>query len=340
MIAPNEHHAQLPLTQNARRTIARARQTLIDILQQKDDRFMVIAGPCSIHNPESALSYAKQLARKSKEHQDTLCIVMRAYIEKSRTALGWKGLLNDPELNNTFSIEKGLTIARSLLIAINELGVPTAAEIVNPLTAPYFLDTMSWVAIGARTTESQLHRELASQLAIPVGFKNTTSGNIQAAIDAIETAAHSHHFLGLNEQGKISIQQSRGNPYAHLVLRGAHHHSNYDSQTIALTTQKLRELSLISRVLIDCSHGNSQKNPEQQKNVVHTLAHRIEHHDDSILGVMLESHLIAGKQLWSPQTTLLKEQSITDACIGWNDTEILLDALSAAVQKRRAIVIE
>lgn len=340
MITPKELLTELPITPQCLTTITRARQEIVDILHKKDDRLVVIVGPCSIHDTNSALLYAEKLRKKIDAHRDTLCIVMRAYIEKSRTAIGWKGLVNDPSLNDTFSIKEGLHIARSTLLAINELQVPVAAEMVSPFTAPYFVDLLSWAAIGARTTESQLHRELASDLPLPVGFKNNTSGDVQVAIDAITTAKQSHHFLGLNDYGNIAIRKSSGNKNCHVVLRGSHRQSNYDIPTIQNTIKSLKKARLTPRIMIDCSHDNSQKNHLVQLHVLHILAKRIEQNDQTFFGVMIESHLKAGKQRWTPHQSLIDGQSITDACLGWEDTEVALGQLSIVVQKRRKNVLD
>ena len=321
--------------QNVTHTVANARQELRDILDQKDDRLIVIVGPCSIHHPQAALQYAKKLNDKKQEYRNTLYIIMRSYVEKSRTAIGWKGLINDPDLNNTFDIQKGLQQARQLLSAINALGMPVASEMVNPLVEPYLSDLISWAAIGARTTESQPHRELASHLSMPVGFKNNTSGNIQVAIDAVETAKQAHYFLHPTQSGEIDFIKSQGNPHAHVVLRGSHQEPNYDLQTLLKTNQLLKKRNLISQVIVDCSHGNSQKNYWQQITVVNELAKRISTGDKMICGVMLESYLTAGKQAWNPNQTPSHDQSITDACLGWAETESILETLSNAVASKR-----
>lgn len=337
LITPKELSVSLPITQKSAAVVAKTREQLMHIMDQRDDRLAVIVGPCSIHHPESAFRYAQQLKTQIEKHKDTLCIVMRTYIEKARTSIGWKGFMNDPDLNNTFHIEKGLRAARKLLLDINDIDVPTATEILNPFTAAYFSDVTSWSVVGARTTESQIHRELASDLPMPIGFKNNTSGDIQVAIDAVQTACQSHHYLGLDLSGKMIIVKSRGNPYAHVVLRGSNTQSNYHHATIHQTVSSLAQLNLINRVLIDCSHGNSQKNHLQQITVVNTLAEQIKQGDQSIFGVMLESHLMAGKQAWIPTKVMHSDQSITDACIGWSDTEAALNTLSEAVRIQRGI---
>ncbi|HLB56948.1 MAG TPA: 3-deoxy-7-phosphoheptulonate synthase [Coxiellaceae bacterium] len=331
LITPEALQTALSITQKSATTVASVREQVMRVLDGKDNRLVVIVGPCSIHHPESALRYAKKLKTQIDKHKKTLCIIMRAYIEKARTSIGWKGFINDPDLNNTFNIEKGLNHARKLLIAINELGVPTGIEILNPFTAAYFADLASWSVVGARTTESQMHREFVSGLPMPVGFKNNTNGDVQVAIDAAQTARQSHHYLGLDLSGKIAILQSHGNPYAHIVLRGSQTESNYDTNTIQRTVSSLTQLNLINRVLIDCSHGNSRKNYAEQMNVIHELSARIKNGDKNIFGVMIESHLTAGKQAWTPNQVMRGDQSVTDGCIGWDQTEMALDQLSCAM---------
>ncbi|MCX7124959.1 MAG: 3-deoxy-7-phosphoheptulonate synthase [Gammaproteobacteria bacterium] len=331
LFTPEELQLQLPIPQKTTTMIAHKRQQLFDIMTGKDDRLVVIIGPCSIHNSESALIYAKKLQTQIKKHEKTLCIIMRTYLEKSRTSVGWKGLINDPDLNLTFDITKGLHLARSLLLEINALGVPTATEIVNPFTVGYFSDLNSWSAIGARTTESQIHRELASNLSMPIGFKNNTNGDIQVAIDAVQSALQPQHFLGLDLSGKNVILKSQGNPHCHVVLRGSKYQCNYDEETINLTVAKLNKLNLINRVMVDCSHGNSQKNHRQQMSVIESIAKSRKNGDKNCFGVMIESHLTAGKQNWIPDSPVSADQSITDACIGWAETEMALEILSDAV---------
>ena len=331
-ITPEQLHNTLPITDRCAHRVHEARQEIIDILNKKNNRLLVIVGPCSIHNTESALIYAKKLQTQIEKHKKTLCIVMRTYIEKARTTIGWKGFINDPDLNNSFHIKKGLYEARKLLLSINALGVPTATELLNPFTIPYFSDLLSWAAVGARTTESQIHRELASYLSIPIGFKNNTQGDIQTAIDGVQTAHQAHHFLGMKNTGEIAILQSTGNPYSHVVLRGSQHHSNYDEKIIKKTIRHLNRLNLNNRILIDCSHGNNQKNYRHQLKIIDELSQRLMQGNHDFFGMMLESHLMPGKQVWSPCITATSEHSITDACIGWRDTEIALDILSQAVQ--------
>ena len=340
LITPQELHTTLPRSQKSADTVTKTREQLISILNKQDDRLVVIVGPCSIHDPDSALRYAKKLRAEIQKHHGTLCIIMRAYLEKARTSTGWKGFVNDPHLNLTFEIQKGLHTARSLLLAINELGVPAGTEILNPFIASYFSDLTSWAAIGARTTESQVHREFAASLPMPVGFKNNTNGDIQVAIDAIQTAIQPHHFLGVGISGKITVMESPGNPHCHVVLRGSQHNTNYDDDSIDRTIAALNHCILINQVMIDCSHGNTQKEYRQQLSVIDTLSTRIAKGDRKLLGVMLESHLIEGKQPWIPDQVMSGDQSITDPCIGWEHTEIALNQLSHAVLIRRKNMLD
>lgn len=332
LITPQNLHAALPISPKNIETVMCAREQIKKILQGESQRLVVIVGPCSIHDTQSAYEYAEKLQKKIKQYQSTLCIIMRTYFEKARTITGWKGFIYDPDLNSTHNIEKGLHQARSLLLAINKLTVPVATEIVNPLTAPYFSDLLSWVVIGARTTESQIHRELASDLSIPVGFKNNTNGDIHAAIHAVQTAQQPHHFFNINMHGKIAVTKSLGNPYCHIVLRGSQQQSNYDDQIIQQTITTLKALRLTPRIMVDCSHGNSQKNHARQMIALRSVIHSIRTTPESIFGVMLESHLVAGRQTWVPNQPLRYGQSITDACMGWEETEIALERLHEVMQ--------
>lgn len=337
IITPLKLQTQHPITEKIERQVAQTRRAIKNILMGHDDRMVVIVGPCSLHNRDSALEYARKLQTQIERHQKNLVIVMRAYIEKARTSVGWKGLINDPALNNSCQIEKGLTQARTLLLAINDFSVPTASEILNPFTYHYFADLTSWSAVGARTTESQIHREIASSLLMPVGFKNNTQGDVQVAIDGVHTARQSHYFLGMENSGVMDIMKSNGNPYCHVILRGSHHHSNYDFNSIQKTTTALTQLNHYPRVMIDCSHGNSQKNHLKQWDVLNEIAHRLENGDRRCFGLMIESHLVAGRQAWNPNVLPQSDQSITDACIGWDETATMLETISLAVQKRREL---
>lgn len=332
LLTPCQLHQKLPITEAACHTVAKTRNDLKRILQGSDHRLVVIIGPCSIHDTESAYEYALKLQKQIARYQQSLCIIMRTYFEKARTSLGWKGFINDPALNNGFDINQGLRTARHLLLRINALGVPAGAEIINPLTVPYFSDLFSWAAIGARTAESQLHRELASYLPMPVGFKNSTSGDIQVAIDAVQAAEKPHHFLHIDTAGKMVIAKTAGNPDCHIILRGSHYKINYDNQTIDQAIASLNHCNLINRVMVDCSHGNSRKNPSNQLLAIRQLGNQIASGDTRIFGIMSESHLMSGKQTWIPGQPLQYGQSITDACIGWSDTEAILYELNEAVQ--------
>lgn len=335
LITPGTLHQKLPITSGCLELVQKTRHDIARILSKEDDRLVVVVGPCSIHNTDSALEYAKKLRVCIEKYQDSLCIVMRAYLEKARTSIGWKGFINDPQLNLTFDIEAGLTAGRSLLLNINALGVPTGTEILNPYITPYFSDIISWAAIGARTTESQVHRELAASLPIPIGFKNNTAGDIQAAIDGVRTAMEPHTFLGLSPEGNITVVRSSGNAHCHVVLRGSHQKTNYDAKTVSDTAEALNTFHPGNRIMIDCSHGNSQKNHEEQLNVVQALSNRIKTGSHDFFGIMLESHLIAGKQLCQHNYPIQPDQSITDPCIGWEETEHALSMLSEAVLTRR-----
>lgn len=335
LITPDILHTKLPITSGCLTLVQKTREDIARILSKEDDRLVVIVGPCSIHNTESALKYAKKLKSCIDKYQSSLCIIMRAYLEKARTSIGWKGFINDPHVNLTFDIEAGLIAGRSLLLNINALSVPTGTEILNPYLTPYFSDVISWAAIGARTTESQIHRELAASLPIPIGFKNNTAGDIQAAIDGVRTAMEPHTFLGLSPAGNITVVQASGNPHCHVVLRGSHQKTNYDAKTVHDTAEALNAFQQGNRIMIDCSHGNSQKNHLEQLNVVQALAERIKTGSHDFFGIMLESHLTAGKQICQHNHPIQPDQSITDPCIGWEETEHALSLLSEAVLARR-----
>jgi 3-deoxy-7-phosphoheptulonate synthase len=337
---------ELPLTQTAFETIDQARREIEHIIQGRDDRLLVVVGPCSIHDTRAALDYARRLKAYADEAQSDLKIVMRVYFEKPRTTVGWKGLINDPDLDGSFKINKGLRIARELLLAINDLGVPCGCEFLDTISPQFIGDLVSWGAIGARTTESQIHRELASGLSVPVGFKNGTDGSVQIAIDAIKAARESHHFLSVTKQGLSAIVCTAGNPACHVILRGAVKGPNYSKKDVADVAVTLKKASLNSRLMIDCSHGNSEKQHRRQRDVAECLAQQMEGAADTdstaqhICGVMIESHLVEGRQNISDSTGpngqgLVYGKSITDACLGWEDTVQVLDRLRVAVQARR-----
>jgi 3-deoxy-7-phosphoheptulonate synthase len=318
--------------------IGSTRSSVRHILHGKDDRLLVVIGPCSIHDTKAALDYATRLKEQRKHFADTLEVVMRVYFEKPRTTVGWKGLINDPYLDESYRIHEGLRIARQLLQEINQLGMPAASEFLDTISGQYIGDLISWGAIGARTTESQVHRELASGLSAPIGFKNGTDGSIRIAIDAILAAQHPHHFLGVHKNGQVAIVETKGNKDCHLILRGGQK-PNYDAASIAAACREIEAAKLDSRLMIDCSHANSGKQHQKQLEVASDLATQIADGNRNIVGVMVESHLQAGSQKFTPgkddPTKLEYGKSITDACLGWDDSVQLLKSLSAAVKQRR-----
>ncbi len=334
MMPPDELMSDLPITEHAAEIIHQARQGVYDIFDGKDDRLVVIIGPCSIHDTKAALEYAGRLKSLMDELKDDLLIIMRVYFEKPRTTIGWKGLINDPELNNSFRINKGVRMARELLINLAEMGIPAGHEYLDLISPQYISDLVSWGAIGARTTESQGHRELASGLSCPVGFKNGTDGQIQIAIDAIGAAKNSHYFMSVTLQGHSAIFVTTGNPYAHVILRGGSR-PNYDRVSVDEATEMLEESGLNARLLVDCSHANSRKKFKKQVEVCRDIVHQIKTGQDNIFGVMIESHLVEGRQDYVEGGELTYGQSITDACIGWDDSETLLRELAEAVREKR-----
>ena len=319
--------------------IADTRRTIHDIIQGKDDRLLVVIGPCSIHDPEAALDYARRLQPLREQFADTLEIVMRVYFEKPRTTVGWKGLINDPYLDESFKIDEGLRMARHLLLEINRLGVPAASEFLDVVSPQYIGDLISWGAIGARTTESQVHRELASGLSAPIGFKNGTDGNIKIATDAIQAAARPHHFLSVHKNGQVAIVETAGNPDCHVILRGGKA-PNYDAESVAAACKDLEAAKLHPSLMVDFSHANSSKQHERQVVVAKDIAEQVSGGSHKVFGVMVESHLCAGAQKFTPgkddPAKLAYGQSITDACIGWDDSAQVLQILSDAVKARRA----
>ena len=319
--------------------ISATRQSIHNIMAGQDDRMLVIIGPCSIHDPVAALEYARKLKAVRTQYADTLEIVMRVYFEKPRTTVGWKGLINDPYLDETFRIDEGLRIARQLLIEINRLGLPAGSEFLDVISPQYLGDLISWGAIGARTTESQVHRELASGLSAPIGFKNGTDGNIKIATDAIQAAAGGHHFLSVHKNGQVAIVQTNGNPDCHVILRGGKA-PNYDAASVAAACQDLVAAKLPATLMVDCSHANSSKKHEKQLEVARDIASQVAAGSTSVFGVMVESHLNAGAQKFTPgkddAAQLEYGKSITDACLGWDDSLASLAVLSDAVKARRA----
>jgi 3-deoxy-7-phosphoheptulonate synthase len=315
--------------------IEQTRHHVQQILRGQSDRLLVVIGPCSIHDPEAAEEYARRLAEQRVAFQDDLEIVMRVYFEKPRTTVGWKGLINDPYLNGTFRINEGLRIARDLLLRIHHLGVPAASEFLDTISPQYIADLISWGAIGARTAESQVHRELASGLSAPIGFKNGTDGDIKMAVDAIVAAAHRHNFLSIHKNGQVAIVRTRGNPDCHLILRGGLI-PNYDRESIAAACAALAAAGLPERVMVDCSHANSGKQFLRQLVVTETVGQQIAEGESRIIGVMVESHLESGRQDLVPGQSLRFGQSITDACLGWEDSVTLLGSLAEQVRRRRS----
>ncbi|KOO08969.1 3-deoxy-7-phosphoheptulonate synthase AroG [Vibrio hepatarius] len=325
---------KFPATETASSTTFRSRQAISDILNGKDDRLLVIIGPCSIHDPEAAIEYGKRLKVLRDELGDRLEVVMRVYFEKPRTTVGWKGLINDPYLNDTFKINDGLRLGRKLLLDLTDMGLPTASEFLDMITPQYVADLISWGAIGARTTESQVHRELASGLSCPVGFKNGTDGNIKIASDAIRSAGASHHFLSVTKYGHSAIVETAGNPDCHIILRGGKE-PNYSAQHVQAIKSELEGSGLPQKVMIDFSHANSSKQYQRQMLVAEDVAGQIANGEDAVFGVMIESHLVEGRQDLVDGVAPTYGQSITDACIGWDDTEKVLRQLAGAVETRR-----
>jgi 3-deoxy-7-phosphoheptulonate synthase len=327
---------EIPLTEKATAVVENGRAQSEAILNGTDDRLIVVVGPCSIHDPKAAIEYAEQLLPLAEKYQADLQVIMRVYFEKPRTVVGWKGLINDPGIDGSFQINSGLRIGRKLLVDICELGIPTGAEFLDTIIPQFIADAIAWSAIGARTTESQVHRELASGLSMPVGFKNGTSGNVQIAIDAVRSAAQPHWFPSVTKQGMTAIFQTTGNPSAHLILRGGNRTGpNYEAKDVESILEQLAAVDLPQKLIVDCSHGNSNKDYTRQTIVANTLAEQISAGQQGIAGVMLESHLVAGRQNYDVSGDNTYGQSITDECIDMPATEAILDALAQAVQARR-----
>jgi 3-deoxy-7-phosphoheptulonate synthase len=340
MPTPAEVHAAAPLTPAAAHTVDIGRATLRAILERRDPRPFVVVGPCSIHDPVAALDYAQRLRALAAEVEPQLFVVMRVYFEKPRTSTGWKGYVNDPRMDDSFHIEEGIGAARRLLVALAELGLPTGSEALDPLSPQYLADLISWYAIGARTTESQTHREMASGLSTPVGFKNGTDGGLDVAVNAIQSAAHPHSFLGINAEGRTAIVRTRGNAYGHLVLRGGGGRPNYDTVSVKLAERALLKAKLPASIVIDCSHANSLKDPSLQPLVLMDCVHQMKEGAQSIVGMMLESHLHAGNQpIPADRSQLRYGVSVTDACIDWDTTRSVLlrarDELAPVIEARR-----
>jgi 3-deoxy-7-phosphoheptulonate synthase len=325
----------VPISEEGSRVVAESRLSVRDIMDGRDDRLMVVIGPCSIHDAEAALEYARKLRVEAERLKDDLLIVMRVYFEKPRTTVGWKGLINDPDLDGSFAINKGLRIARGLLRDLLDMGMPCGTEFLDTITPQFIADLVSWGAIGARTTESQVHRELASGLSMPVGFKNGTDGNVQIAVDAIRAASHPHHFLSVTKQGIIAIVATRGNDRCHVILRGGNKGPNFAREYVDQAAQQLESAKQPARLMVDVSHGNSSKDHRNQPKVAHALAEQFVAGESRVFGLMIESHLVEGRQDHKPGQALARGQSITDACIGWDDTVPVLDDLARAVRVRR-----
>ncbi|RDI65135.1 3-deoxy-7-phosphoheptulonate synthase [Nocardia pseudobrasiliensis] len=336
---PAEIRSEYPIDENIAAVVRDGRNTTQDILTGADDRLLVIVGPCSVHDPSAALDYASRLAAKARELADDLHLVMRVYLEKPRTTLGWKGLLNDPHLDGTFDFGAGLRLGRRLLIDITALGLPVACEFLDPLTPQYFADLVTYGAIGARTAASQVHRQLASVLPMPVGIKNGTDGDVQVAVDGVRAAGAGHVFPGIDLQGRCALIHTTGNPDCHVVLRGGASGPNYDATAVTQACLRLEKADLPQRLVVDASHGNSNKDHNRQVDVVADIANRIAAGGASVVGLMLESFLVAGRQnlTLGDAAALTYGQSITDACLGWSDTAAQLDRLAAAVATRRAL---
>ncbi len=336
LLSPAFIKSEFPITEPAATLVSQTRDRIRDILSGKDQRLLVIVGPCSIHDVEAAMEYGKRLTRLREELHQELEIVMRVYFEKPRTTVGWKGLINDPHLDNSYDINTGLRSARKLLLDLAHIDLPSATELLDPITPQYIADLICWTAIGARTTESQIHRQMASGLSMPVGYKNGTDGSLKAATNAMLAARIPHHFLGINLDGLASIVTTTGNPDGHLVLRGGADGPNYQQNHIEFAAKTLKNKALNHRLIVDCSHGNSNKDYNQQPIVLENIAQQIEAGTDNIIGIMVESHLVAGNQsLSGERNSLTYGQSITDACVDWETTKKMLRSLATSVAKGR-----
>ncbi|GAA5496816.1 phospho-2-dehydro-3-deoxyheptonate aldolase, Phe-sensitive [Rubritalea halochordaticola] len=336
LISPAVLSYYLPITDKAAEVVSKARTEAESILNGSDDRVLVVVGPCSIHDTSAAIEYAERLKDLAERFSDDLLIIMRVYFEKPRTTVGWKGLINDPHLDGSFDINRGLRIARELLLELNTMGMPAATEFLDTISPQYVADLISWGAIGARTTESQVHRELASGLSMPVGFKNGTRGTIQIALDAIQAAAGAHHFLSVTKQGVSAIVSTAGNPACHIILRGSSDGPNYSKEHVYTVAEQLKSKGLPEQVMVDCSHGNSMKDYRNQPAVVADLCEQIAGGSKAVASVMIESNLIEGAQkLTDDPSQLTYGQSVTDQCIGWQSTEDVVEQLAKAVQARR-----
>jgi len=336
LITPEHLKAKLPVTEEIREAVNESRKVVRDIVMGEDPRLLVVVGPCSIHDTDAALDYARKLAALRPQVSESLYLVMRAYFEKPRSTVGWKGLINDPHLDDSFCVGEGLEIARQLLLDISALGLPIATEALDPITPQYLQELISWSAIGARTTESQTHREMASGLSCAVGFKNGTDGSLDVAINALQSATSPHRFLGISPAGQVSVIHTRGNPAAHVVLRGGSNGPNYDQSSIAATEQALRDLQRAPSIMVDCSHANSNKDHTQQGNVLRSVRQQLQAGNCSITGVMIESNLSPGNQSLTDPREMAYGVSVTDACVGWDETALMLTELNAALSAKAA----
>jgi len=333
LMTPQQLKADLPLQGEALASVRDARQTIFNILDRKDPRLFVVVGPCSIHDTEAALDYARRLQKLAAEVKDTLYLVMRVYFEKPRTSVGWKGLINDPYMDDTFQIEEGLRIGRKLLLDIVAMGLPASTEALDPISPQYLQDLISWSAIGARTTESQTHREMSSGLSSAVGFKNGTDGGLTVAVNAMQSVSHPHRFLGISKAGQVAVVKTKGNPYAHVVLRGGNAGPNYDSVHVAQAEEALRKGGVNTNIMIDCSHANSNKDPLVQSLVLKDVTHQIMEGNQSIIGLMLESNINFGNQKIPMDLSELEYGvSVTDACIDWAETERSIREMAAKLK--------
>ena len=334
MPSPLEIKSRVALSERAAATVLAGRQALADILDRRDNRLFVVLGPCSIHDPVAGLDYARRLKALSDEVADSLLLVMRVYFEKPRTSVGWKGFINDPYMDDSFRIDEGMEKARRFLLDVNEIGLPAGTEALDPIGPQYYGDLISWTAIGARTSESQTHREMSSGLSSPVGFKNATDGDLEVAINAILSASNPHSFLGISPKGETAILRTRGNRYGHVVLRGGGGRPNYDTVSVSLAEQALRKAGLPQNVVVDCSHANSWKNPELQPLVMKDVMHQIREGNQSIVGMMIESHLEAGNQSIPKDLSQLRYGcSVTDACVDWQTTEAMIRNAAAVLRE-------
>lgn len=336
MPSPEELHARLPLSDAAAASVMRGREALRNILERRDPRLFVVVGPCSIHDPVAGLDYARRLQALQEEVKDTLLLVMRVYFEKPRTTTGWKGYINDPDMDDSFRVDQGMEKARRFLLDVCELGLPTGTEALDPISPQYLGDLIAWTAIGARTTESQTHREMSSGLSTPVGFKNGTDGDISIAINAILSASHPHSFLGMNSQGRTSIVRTRGNRYGHVVLRGGDGRPNYDTVSVAMAEQALVKAGLPANIVVDCSHANSYKKPALQPLVMTDVMNQVHNGSKSLVGVMIESNIVAGNQpIPDDLSQLVYGCSVTDACVDWETTAKMIRDAAALLRQRR-----